>query len=84
MRNFIDIIEEGLVQGDYLYHWTKLSHLLEILETNMLRANTHQQLGDRKKGVSFTRSPHSTLIRGNIILVMDAQKLRHHWFSTVY
>jgi hypothetical protein len=60
-----------------LYHWTTFPNLVSILETNTLKASAHEF--NERAGVSFTRSPEATLIRGNVILVLDEVKLRQRY-----
>ena len=67
------------VDSSNLYHITKGSRIAAILHDDCLKVNKPVEFGKSRVGISLTRDPVAPLIVGNVILVLDQQKLRQNF-----
>lgn len=86
IKRFIDFINEAYLKGGRqpLYHYTRVSHLYNILETNILKVSSVVRPRGTK-GICLTRNPYFTHDGGTSTsprIVLDIDKLRRNGYNS--
>lgn len=86
IKRFIDFINEAYLKGGRqpLYHYTRVSHLYNILETNILKVSSVARPRGTK-AICLTRNPYFTHDGGTSTsprIVLDIDKLRRNGYNS--